>query len=60
MARETQDDGHGSLIIATLTGRIIFVFEPVPGNRHDMAKLNESECEKILKQAGGVIGDKGS
>jgi len=51
--------GHGSLIIATLTGRIVFVSEPVPGNQHDMAKLKETECEKILKQAGGVIGDKG-
>jgi len=51
--------GHGSLIIATLTGRIIFVSEPVPGNQHDMGKLKDSECEKILKQAGGVIGDKG-
>jgi len=51
--------GHGSLIIATLTGRLTFVSDPVPGNQHDMAKLKESECEKILKQAGGVIGDKG-
>jgi hypothetical protein len=51
--------GHGSLIITNLSGEIIFVSEPVPGNRHDMAKLNGSECEKILKAAGDVIGDKG-
>src|SRR6266481_1341895 len=51
--------GHGSLIIANLSGRITFVSEPVPGNRHDMAKLRGSECETILKAAGGVFGDKG-
>jgi len=51
--------GHGSLIVTNLTGRIIFVSEPVPGNQHDMAKLKGSECERILEGAGGVIGDKG-
>jgi hypothetical protein len=51
--------GHGSLIITNLTGRITFVSEPVPGNRHDMAKLKGSDCETILKLADGVIGDKG-
>jgi len=51
--------GHGSLIITNLSGEITFVSEPVPGNRHDMAKLKGSECEKILKAAGDVIGDKG-
>jgi DDE superfamily endonuclease len=51
--------GHGSLIITTLAGRITFVSEPVPGNQHDMAKLKESDCERILKAAGGVLGDKG-
>jgi hypothetical protein len=51
--------GHGSLIITNLSGRITFVSEPVPGNQHDMAKLKGSECEMILKAAGGVIGDKG-
>jgi hypothetical protein len=51
--------GHGSLIITTLAGRITFVSEPVPGNRHDMAKLKESSCEMILRLAGGAIGDKG-
>ena len=51
--------GHGSLIITNLAGKINFVSEPVPGNQHDMAKLKDSECETILKAAGGVIGDKG-
>jgi len=51
--------GHGSLIITSLAGRITFVSEPVPGNQHDMAKLKGSECEMILRLAGGVIGDKG-
>jgi hypothetical protein len=51
--------GHGSLIIANLHGRILFVSEPVPGNEHDMKKLKERECETILKMAGGVFGDKG-
>src|SRR6266496_4575175 len=51
--------GHGSLIITNLRGDIVFVSEPVPGNQHDMAKLKDSECEMILKIAGGVIGDKG-
>jgi hypothetical protein len=51
--------GHGSLIIANLAGRVIFVSEPVPANQHDMAKLKDSECETILKTAGGAIGDKG-
>ena len=50
---------HGALIITNLPGRITFVSEPVPGNQHDMAKLKGSECEMILKLAGGVIGDKG-
>jgi hypothetical protein len=51
--------GHGSLIITNLEGRVIFISEPVTGNRHDMAKLKDSECETILKAAGGVFGDKG-
>jgi hypothetical protein len=51
--------GHGSLIVTTLTGRVSFVSEPVPGNQHDMAKLTGSECEMILKLAGDVVGDKG-
>ncbi len=37
--------GHGSLIIANLSGRITYVSDPVPGNQ--------------LKAAGGVFGDKG-
>jgi hypothetical protein len=51
--------GHGSLIVTNLQGRIIFVSEPVTGNRHDMAKLKGSAVEKILEKAGGVFGDKG-
>jgi hypothetical protein len=51
--------GHGSLVITNLAGRVTFVSEPVTGNHHDMAKLKESECEMILKAAGGVFGDKG-
>jgi hypothetical protein len=51
--------GHGSLIVTNLAGRITFVSEPVPGNQHDMRKLTGTECETILKHAGGVIGDKG-
>jgi len=51
--------GYGSLIVTNLKGRIAFVSEPLPGCRHDMAKLKESECETILKGAGGVFGDKG-
>jgi hypothetical protein len=51
--------GHGSLIITNLQGLITFVSAPVPGNQHDMAKLKGSECETILKMAGGVFGDKG-
>jgi hypothetical protein len=51
--------GHGSLILTTLTGRVIFVSDPVPGNQHDMAKLAGSNCEMILKSASGAIGDKG-
>jgi hypothetical protein len=46
--------GHGSLIVTNLQGRITFVSEPVTGNRHDMAKLDGSDVEKILKKAGGV------
>ena len=51
--------GHGSLIVTNLQGRITFVSEPVTGNQHDMAKLKGSVTEKILKEAGGVFGDKG-
>jgi DDE superfamily endonuclease/Helix-turn-helix of DDE superfamily endonuclease len=51
--------GHGSLIVTNLQGRITFVSDPVTGNRHDMAKLQESEVEKVLEKAGGVFGDKG-
>ena len=40
-------------------GRITFVSEPVTGNRHDMAKLEGSDVEKILRKAGGAFGDKG-
>ena len=51
--------GHGSLVITNSSGRVLFVSEPVPGKHHDMAKLRDSECERILKAAGGVFGDKG-
>jgi hypothetical protein len=51
--------GHSSLIVTNLQGRITFVAEPVTGNQHDMAKLEGSDVEKILKKAGGVFGDKG-
>jgi hypothetical protein len=51
--------GHGSLIISNYDGDIIFVSDPVTGNRHDMGKLSNSASEKILKAAGGVFGDKG-
>ena len=51
--------GHGSLIITNLSGRIIYVSDPVTGNHHDMDKLKSSECETILKAAGGIFGDKG-
>jgi hypothetical protein len=51
--------GHGSLIITNPQGRITFVSEPVTGNKHDMAKLKDSDVEKILKKAGGAFGDKG-
>ena len=51
--------GHGSLIVTNLQGRVTFVSDPVTGNRYDMAKLEGSEVEKILKKAGGVFGDKG-
>jgi len=51
--------GHGSLIISNYDGDIIFVSDPVTGNRHDMGKLSGSASEKILKAAGGVFGDKG-
>jgi hypothetical protein len=51
--------GHGSLIVTNLQGRITFVSEPVTGNRHDMAKLDGSDVQRILKKAGGVFGDKG-
>jgi DDE superfamily endonuclease len=51
--------GHGSLIITNLSGRIIYVSDPVTGNHHDMEKLKASECETILRAAGGVFGDKG-
>jgi hypothetical protein len=51
--------GHGSLIVTNLQGRITYVSEPVTGNRHDMAKLEGSDAEEILKKAGGVFGDKG-
>ena len=45
-----------SLIISNRAGRVTFVSEPVPGKHHDMAKLKDSESEKILKAAGGVLG----
>src|SRR5882724_10114846 len=51
--------GHGSLVITNYDGGIIFVSDPVTGNRHDMGKLSDSASEKILKAAGGVFGDKG-
>ena len=58
-AGKYQTTGHGSLVITTLAGRVTFVSEPVPGKDHDMAKLKDSESERILKAAGGVCGDKG-
>jgi DDE superfamily endonuclease/Helix-turn-helix of DDE superfamily endonuclease len=51
--------GHGSLIITNSQGRVTFVSDPVTGNKHDMAKLDGSDAEQVLKKAGGVFGDKG-
>jgi hypothetical protein len=51
--------GHGSLVITNLQGRVIFVSDPVTGNRHDMGKLKGSVAEKLLKKAAGAFGDKG-
>ena len=51
--------GHGSLIITNYDGDILYVSDPVTGNRHDMGKLADSESEGILLAAGGVFGDKG-
>lgn len=51
--------GHGSLVITDYDGDILYVSDPVTGNRHDMGKLADSDSEKILKAAGGVFGDKG-
>jgi hypothetical protein len=51
--------GHGSLIITNLAGRVTYVSGPIAGKHHDMAKLAGSDCEAILKVAGGVFGDKG-
>lgn len=59
VVRKSKTTGHGSLIITNLQGRVTFVSDPVTGNRHDMAKLEESAAEKILKEADGVFGDKG-
>lgn len=58
-AGKYETTGHGSLVITDLTGRVTYVSEPVAGKHHDMAKLAESQCETILKAAGGVFGDKG-
>lgn len=51
--------GHGSLVVTNLRGRVLYISDPVPGNRHDMRKLDGSAAEKVLKKAGGVFGDKG-
>ena len=51
--------GHGSLIITNYDGDILYVSDPLTGNRHDMGKLADSASEKILRAAGGVFGDKG-
>jgi hypothetical protein len=45
---------------SALKQAVTFVSGPVSDNRDDMAKLKGSECETILKMAGGVFGDKGS
>jgi hypothetical protein len=58
-AGKYQTTGHGSLIITNYNGDILYISDPVTGNRHDMGKLADSESEKILKSAGGVFGDKG-
>lgn len=47
--------GHGSLIVTNLQGRITFVSEPVTGNKHDMAKLEGSDVEKILKKGRRIV-----
>jgi hypothetical protein len=46
-------------VITNYDGDILYVSDPVTGNRHDMGKLTDSASEKILKAAGGVFGDKG-
>jgi hypothetical protein len=50
--------GHGSLIIATLTGRITFVSEPVPGNQHDMEAYAKLSLKKYSPMAARNVDEK--
>jgi hypothetical protein len=51
--------GYNILLITDLTGKIIYVTDPLPGHKHDMSALRETAAIRILAHAGDVIGDKG-
>lgn len=51
--------GHNFLVICDLAGNTLAVSDLVPGKTHDMKALEETGFDVVLKNAGGVIGDKG-
>jgi len=58
-AGKHQRTGHNILLVTDLTGRVLYVADPLPGKTHDMSALNDTAVQRILKAAGDIIGDKG-
>jgi hypothetical protein len=51
--------GNNFLLIANLSGDVLYVTDPLPGSVHDMTAVGETPVESILAHSGGVIADKG-
>jgi hypothetical protein len=50
--------GHSHQVGASLTGRLLFVTDPLPGKTHDARAFRESTLDKLIDTTNG-IGDKG-
>jgi transposase len=51
--------GHNFQVITSLTGKVIYVSDPVPGSVHDSVAIKLTPVAEILNHSGGTIADKG-
>jgi DDE superfamily endonuclease/Helix-turn-helix of DDE superfamily endonuclease len=56
--RKHNTTGNNFLLIANLSGDVLYASDPVPGSMHDKTATEETPVGAILEHSGGVIADK--